>query len=187
MRLTDGLSDYGWISIALHWCGAVAIVAMLLIGNSIQIPDEGGIDPDVLRTHTTVGLSLYIPLWGRIIWRLRFRHPKALPRQKALYYRIGKLFHYGLLAAMAVMLVTGPVMAWSGGLPLQVFNLMVPSPLELPPSLFHSTHWLHVAGATVLGWGVLLHILAVIKHTALDKDGALEKILTPLEKASPPA
>ena len=37
----------------------------------------------------------------------------------------------------------------------------------------------HVVGAWILGWGTLLHVLAVIKHMAVDRDGAFDRMMVP--------
>ncbi|MDB5456538.1 MAG: cytochrome b561 family protein [Caulobacter sp.] len=181
MRWLDGKADFGWISIILHWTAAAVVVSLLFIGNSIQAAD--GVARDhTLRLHTTLALGAYALLWARVIWRVAKRHPRPLPRQNKTFYAIGKPFHYLLLAAIVVMLLTGPLMAWSGDLPLRFFNLVIPSPIPADERLFVLARWGHIAAATVLGWGTLVHILAAIKHIAVDKDGAFDKMMTPLER-----
>lgn len=186
MRLRDGQADYGWISIGLHWIGAALVLAMLFVGDSTGASDSS-VRAGMLKTHTTIGLGLYAVFWARVLWRVRVGHPKPLPRQKPVYYAMGKYVHYALLGAIAAMLLSGPLLAWSGAIPLRLFELVIPSPIPHTPWLFTFARGLHSLGATVLGWGTTLHILAVIKHTAVDRDGALDKILVPLEKLDRPA
>ncbi len=185
MRLRDGKADYGWISIGLHWIGVVLVWTMLFVGDSIGGPGAE-LQSAMLKLHTTIGLSLYAVFWARVLWRAKVGHPQPLPRQKRLYYRVGKVFHYLLLAGIAAMLISGPLMAWSGAIPLRLFDLVVPSPIPESPGLFAAMRGLHAAGAAVLGWGSLVHVMAVIKHTVVDRDGALDKIMVPLEKPGLP-
>jgi cytochrome b561 len=184
----DGPRSFGWVSILLHWLGAAAIITLLFAGNSIH---ASGVNGDAaLRFHTSVALSAYSLLWVRVIWRVARRHPGRLPRQSRGSYAIATPAHWILLAAIAAMLVTGPVMAWAGGLPLRLFTLVIPSPIEPTPWLFGTMHLGHLAAAWILGWGTLLHVLAVIKHMAVDRDGSFDRMMVPYddgEAGDPPA
>lgn len=186
MRLTDGKADFGWISIGLHWAGAGLVLTLLFVGNSIRTP-QGAAQGQMLWLHTTIAGGFYLLLWARVIWRFRVGHPGPLPRQKPFTYGLGKAFHYLLLAALGAMLVSGPVMAWTGDLPLRIGGLTLGNPLGVRPSAFAILRAIHIAGATVLGWGTLVHVLAVIKHTVIDADGAFDKIMVPLERSQPSA
>jgi cytochrome b561 len=111
---SDTKSGYGWISIALHWITAVTVVAMLTIG----IMSQGAtidVHARLVHLHTSIGLTVYALLWGRIVWRFVVGHPGPLPRQGRFFFAIGKYFHFTLLPAIAVMVVSGPLMAWVGG------------------------------------------------------------------------
>lgn len=180
MRWFDGKADFGWISIGLHWLGAAAVLSLLFIGNSIQVTDGPARD-DMLRLHTTLGLAAYLLLWARVAWRVAKGHPGPSPRQKRVYHVMGMWLHHLLVAAIVVMLLTGPLMAWAGDLPLRLGDLAIPSPFGTAPELFTVLRWGHIAAATVLGWGTLLHVSAVIKHVAMDRDGSLDRILLPSE------
>jgi cytochrome b561 len=180
IRWQDGPRSFGWVSILLHWVGAGVILTLLFAGNSIH--SSKGVNGDAaLRFHTTLALSAYALLWMRVIWRVVRRHPRRLPRQSRGSYAIAAPAHWILLAAIALMLVTGPLMAWAGGLPLRFFSLDVPSPIAPTPWLFETMHAGHLAAAWILGWGTLLHVLAVIKHMAVDRDGSFDRMMVPYE------
>jgi cytochrome b561 len=185
MRLKDGRTDFGWISIGLHWTGAILVLALLFIGNSIRSP-ETAMQSNMLRLHTTLALVFYVLLWARVVWRFRVGHPAPLPKQKPFTYAVGAWFHYVLLMALGAMLVSGPLMAWAGDLPLRVWDLRIRSPFGASPALFPAMRAVHVAAATVLGWGTLLHLLAVLKHTVIDRDGSFDKIMEPMKQPAPP-
>ena len=182
MRWLDGTADFGWMSILLHWAAAVVVVSLLFIGNSIEASDAADRD-HALRLHTTLALAAYLLLWLRVIWRAVKGHPRRLPRQGKVAYAIGKPFHYLLLGAIAVMLLTGPLMAWSGDLPLRLWALEIPSPIGADSRLFSLMHAGHIAAATVLGWGTLIHIVAVVWHVAIDRDGAFDRMVAPTGQA----
>ena len=155
---------------------AAAILALLFIGDSIGAPGDAG---HMLHLHTSVALTGYAVLVARVAWRFARGHPSPSPRQRRAGYALGRALHIGLLLALAAMLASGPLLAWSGGLPLDLWNWRVPAPFEASPGLFAAASRVHAVAATCLGWGILLHILAVAKHVAVDRDGGFERILVP--------
>jgi len=94
---------------------------------SSQFHHATGVDGDaVLTLHTSIALSAMLVLWFRVLWRVVKRHPDRLPTQRRSIMR-SEAVHYILIAAIAVMLVTGPLVAWSGGLPLRFWVLEIPA------------------------------------------------------------
>jgi cytochrome b561 len=176
MRLNDTNHGYGWISIALHWLTAAVVLAMFVIGTMSQ----GAAREDYLALvslHTTIGMTAYVLLWGRIVWRFTVGHPGPLPKQGVAFFTIGKYFHFVLLIAIGVMLLSGPLMVWSAGEAIHVFAATIPSPVEKLPRLQHMLRTVHgYTGSFVLA-GMILHVLAVFKHTVLNRDGTFDKIM----------
>jgi cytochrome b561 len=171
MRLHDTPTGYGWISIVLHWLAAAAIVALLFVGDSI-----GTAGDHMLRLHTTIALTAYVVIAIRIWWRFKEGHPGPEEGQKGWSFTVGKVVHYILVVAMGVMLVSGPLQAWSGGMAVRLFDLEIPSPFGHSPALFEIAHEAHVWGAITLAVGTVLHIGGVFKHTIWNRDHTLIKI-----------
>jgi cytochrome b561 len=186
LQLADTRTGYGWISIGLHWLTAILVVVMLFVGNSIPGPD--GVYADKLRLHTSLAFVFYIALWFRIYWRFAQGHPGPLPRQTGVFFLIGKYLHFSLLVALAGMLVSGPVMAWAGGFPVEVFSAFtLPPMIGLSPTAFVVSHTVHVACATYLALGVLVHMAGAAKHFFINNDGTIDKILIVADPAANPA
>jgi cytochrome b561 len=171
----DTANGYGWISIALHWLAAAVVLAMWTIGTLSRSAPEG--DTTLVDLHTTIGITAYVLLWFRIIWRFSAGHPGRRPRQSALLFPLAKYFHYVLLAAIGVMLLSGPLMVWSGGEAIKVFSLAIPSPLPMLPGVPEALFRVHATAATVIILGIALHVLAVFKHMIFDRDGTFDKIM----------
>ncbi|MES1202617.1 MAG: cytochrome b/b6 domain-containing protein [Pseudomonadota bacterium] len=175
-RLKDGPDRYGWISIGLHWLSALLIFTLWFVGDSIGARTEKSFEGTV-GTHTTIALGFYVVLWARLIWRLRFGHPKPSPHHSKLSFAIGNVAHYVMLACLAAMLVSGPVMAWSGAIPLRLFDLLIPSPFAENPRLFQALHFVHATAAAILVWTALVHVAGVVKHMVFDRDGTLDRMM----------
>ena len=172
-RLPGGDRDggYGWISIALHWLTAAAIFALLFVGDSIAAVGDGE-----LRLHTTIASMAYILLALRIVWRLVEGHPGG---KKSWSHTTGVAVHYALLFAIGLMLVSGPLAAWSSGVGIRIFQLTIPSPMPPSPSVFQFAKASHDAGAAILVWGVLVHVAGVLKHMFVDRDHLFDRIMVP--------
>lgn len=180
MRLTDTSTGYGWLSILLHWFTAVAVVALLFIGDTIatRFGDERAA---TLRLHTSIAITSYVFLWARIILRFKYGHPGPLPNQGGVFFTLGKYIHFALLGAIAIMLVTGPLIVWSSGDAIAVWSWFeIPGPLPqnfAVRDLFHSIHGWSAAAILVL---TLLHLGGVYKHAAFNQDGTFGKMLVPV-------
>jgi cytochrome b561 len=176
MRTADTGNGYGWISIALHWLTAAIVLTMFVIGSMSQgAAEEASLR--LVHLHTTIGVTAYVLLWGRIVWRFMMGHPGPLPRQGALFFAIGKYFHFLLLVAIAAMLISGPAMIWLDGAPIHVFSVEISSPLGKLPGAQHVLRALHGYAASFILAGMVLHVLAVFKHTVINRDGTFDKIM----------
>lgn len=162
VSLHDQPDSFGWISIGLHWASAAALIAMWFLGKSIQwqVPEAIGARRSL---HVMIGLSVWLLLAARILWRLRMPHPRAAG-QGARTHRIAVFAHALILANIAVMMLSGPLLAW-----------LLPG-----PSTLVDTAWqIHATAATSLAVLVLLHIGAALKHLMFHDDETIARIFTP--------
>ena len=177
MRTLDTRTGYGWISIALHWLTAILILTIWFIGSSIQSDLATG-SRDTLNLHTSLAICAYVLLWARVIWRFKQGHPDATPDQRGVFYLIGKYTHYAILCAIGVMLISGPLMVWSRGDVIHVFDwFTIPGPFGMNMDLAMALHTIHVWGSRVIIVGTVLHLGGVYKHAAFNQDGTFGKML----------
>ena len=178
MALTNSPQRYGMIAIALHWLGALAVLAML--ATAIASANAGSREAAVglMKLHGSIGVLVYILLAGRIASSLIQRQPNPLgPRGASTLAARG--VHLALLGLIAIQLVTGPLDIWSGGWPITVFDLaMIPSPLGPNEQPWHDLIGvIHTwSGLAILGL-LFLHIGAALKHWLLDRDRVLPRML----------
>ena len=175
-RNADTKNGYGWISIALHWATVAIILPMWTIGRMAK-GVGGANDPALLHLHTTIGMSAYALLWARIIWRFTVGHPGPLPRQGIFLFAFAKYFHFCLLIAIGVMLLSGPLSIWTDGKAIEVFWLSIPSQIPTNAALHDLLRGIHRFTSTLILLAVSLHVLAVFKHLALNRDGTFDKIM----------
>lgn len=181
MALKDSRDGYSWLSIFFHWVTAVTVITLWLLAEIAEdAPKEEGFR--LMGLHISIAISLYLVLWARIFWRLSVRRP-AGPVQHPLLGLLAIWVPYVLLAGIAIMLISGPLVVWSTGNPINVFDLVsIPTPMEKSVSFHELMEEVHEFGATVLYYGVILHVLGGLKHLIIDRDGSFKKILVARNK-----
>ncbi len=160
--LYDQQDSFGWISIALHWVTAVAICVLWFLGNSISyLP---GAEADSRRAlHIAIGLSIWALLAGRIAWRVLSPHPHVRG-QSELIHKSARIAHYAMLALLAVIIISGPIMAWARNDHAELASMAL---------VFHSF------ATTALLILVVLHVLAALKHLMFHDDETIARIFVP--------
>ncbi|MCZ7653885.1 MAG: cytochrome b/b6 domain-containing protein [Rhodocyclaceae bacterium] len=135
MNLQDTPARYGAVSVFNHWLGAALIVALLAIGLYFEDMPRGDEKLYWLRLHISIGALALLPLAFRVFWRARSTSPAPLPQPPRMQ-RLASALHVILLAAIGVLLVSGPLTVWSGGRAINVFDwFAIASPMGEMPAL----------------------------------------------------
>ena len=78
------------------------------------------------------------------------------------------------------MLITGPLMVWSRGDVIHVWDwFTIPGPIPASMGFFDAMHTIHVWCSRLIIVGTALHIGGVYKHAAFNQDGTFGKMLLP--------
>jgi cytochrome b561 len=162
-NLFDNPHSFGWLSIALHWITAIAIIVLWFVGDSIAAQE-----PDMVEQrrslHVTIALSFYLLLVFRIYWRARSGHPHVAG-QSLFIHRVAQAVHYILLLAVGVMLVTGPLMLWAGNAGQR--------------GVLDTCHALHALTGKVIIGLTLIHIAGALKHLMFHHDETIIRMIRP--------
>lgn len=179
MQLKDSGTGYGWISILLHWITAIVIIYLLYLGSTIGSLEAAERQLAVER-HTSVAIASYLLLLGRVVWRFVYGHPAPTAEQRGWAHTLGRWTHYGMIVAIGLMLISGPLMQFSYGRDIVVFDWFVlPTPMNASFALAGFLHQVHTAAALFIFITLMLHVGGVYKHTAFNQDGTLAKIIIP--------
>ena len=118
MLRSDGYSP---LSIVLDWLAAIFVVASFLTHDG-----ERGSSAYVF--HVSGGAIVGVFLLWRVWHRVR-RGMIDLPDQAFLPNTAARGVQWGFLAATVVAVITGYLLPWSQGIPLDVFGVAIPSPI----------------------------------------------------------
>ena len=167
-KFYDNPKSFGWISIAVHWITAVVIIVLWFIGDSITAQEPELVDQR-RNLHVSIALAFYLLLAFRVIWRLKVGHPHV-SGQTVFIHWVAQAVHYVLLAAVTVMLITGPLMLLA--------NYTDSSPLR------DTAFAIHNFTGTVIVTLTVVHIGGALKHLMFHHDETIIRMLKPRRSGS---
>jgi len=176
--LYDSASRYGWVSIVLHWATAIVIIVLWFAGKSILTAEPDNIDAQ-RALHVSIAASGWLLILGRILWRFRSGHPHVRGQSKRIH-RIAKFAHYFMLISVMLMLLSGPMLVWSGGHAVNIFNwVSVPGPINESAAVHNMAWFVHSNTAVLLLVLVLVHIGGALKHLMFHADDTIARMIWP--------
>jgi cytochrome b561 len=155
-------SAYNRTSIALHWISAIAIVALF-------VTHEGERGSATTAFHVGVGALIGPILVWRILRRMRLGTAQK-PQQAEAFNLLAHIVLWAMLAAILLLAITGYLLPWSLGRPLDVFGWAIASPIPGLGWLHEIVEGLHSFCGNLILPLVLLHLAGVAKHVLLDSD-----------------
>jgi len=177
---------YTPVAIALHWMIGLAVLFMIWFGHYVHdLPREDPWRGTGFNIHESIGILILILMLARVWWRHKHPVPQPLPALKPWEVKAMKTTHHGFYLALILM----PLIGWaivstsSSDAPFNLFQTIPWFKLEFLKSLGErqEIHEFFEEAHGILSWVILamfaLHVLAVIQHTWLKKDGALKRML----------
>jgi cytochrome b561 len=168
---------YTRTAIHLHWIIAGLILCGFVLG---WVMTSLAISPLRLRMvnwHKWVGISVLLLVALRTLWRLTHTPPvfRPMPRWQ-------RWLANGVHGALYALLFALPVSGWfysnAAGYPVVYLGLVrLPNIVSKDKLLSQNLHHLHHLLGLLLLTAVGLHVMAVIKHHFLDRDGTFSRML----------
>ena len=175
MRLTNNLTEYGYISKIFHWLSAAVLIIQIPLGFYLVDLDFGEKRLTIESIHVTLGLSIFYLTLFRLIYKLFNPTPSLgnniFPGQKL----VAKLNHILLYASLLTITISGALKKLFNGEVLDIFllDIEIKDNFELA-ELFYDIHI--ISNYTLIAL-ISLHIFAVIIHKVVFKENLLKRIL----------
>lgn len=150
---------------------------MLCVGLWMTGLPIGLLKLQVYGWHKWIGLLVLTLTIARLLWRLH-SPPPPLPDTVAPWERrLAPLVHWGLLALLLAMPISGWLMSSAAGVSVIWFGFLplpdlVPRDLEL----FETLRFAHHVLARLLIAAIVLHLAAVVRHDVLRRDGIFRRM-----------
>ena len=175
MRLTNNLTEYGFISKIFHWLSAAALITQIPLGFYLVDLDFSEKRLTIESVHVLLGLCIFYLTLFRLIYKIFNPTPpltnSIFPGQKI----IAKLNHLFLYISIFIISISGALKKLFNGeiLDMIFFSIEIKDNFDLA-ELFYEVH---IIGNYILIILISLHVFAVIVHKILFKENLLKKIL----------
>ncbi|WP_427964938.1 cytochrome b [Altererythrobacter sp.] len=169
---------YSGVAMILHWLIAIAVIVNWRLAENFEHAE----DADKLywiTQHKALGITILILSVLRLLWRFTRRPPELAASLAGWERSLARAVH----VIFYVMLIGLPIGGWVASsfshYPIDFWGLFnVPLlPVAENKELGHEIAEAHGAGATFLLLLVVLHIVGALKHTLIDKDGNIHRML----------
>ncbi len=162
---------------ALHWLSALCVVGLLAVGLWMVGLPISRLKLEVYAWHKWIGLMVLALTLARLWWRWRSPPPRLPDTISDWERRIAPVSHGALLALLVAQPVVGWLMSSAGGVQVFWFGyLPLPNLLPRDQHLFALLRTAHETLAYALIAVIVLHILAVVRHDILRRDGIFRRM-----------
>ena len=175
MHFTNRVSEYGFISKALHWLSALILIIQIPLGFYLVDLDFGEERITFENIHVILGLIIFYLVIIRLINNTFNPTPKLNPSIFIGQKYIAKLNHILLYAAILSITVSGILKKLFNGETLVIFfkEIEIKDNFELADQFYN----IHIYSNYLIIALISVHILAVITHKLLFKENLIKKIL----------
>lgn len=169
---------YSGVAMAFHWAIAILVIMNWQIAERAH-DFEGPLRGELMGYHKAWGMLILALTLGRLGWRLAHR----VPPMPAHYAPWEKLLARTVHVIFYVLLIGLPLGGWYAsslaGRPVDFFGLFtIPAlPVGENRDLAGRIFDLHESGGMLLIYLAGLHLLGVVKHLVIDRDGELFRML----------
>jgi len=166
----------------LHWLVAGMLVVQFVLAKLADLAEEADSavrELALLANHKSVGITILILVIVRLVWRLR-KPPPALPATMPKWQvTASHVSHWSLYVLLLAMPVSGWLMSSASAYSVSWFNLFqLPDFVAPDPELKDVFEAAHEVIGKLLIVVAGIHVLAAIKHFAIDKDGVLARMIS---------
>lgn len=172
------IQRYTGTAITLHWLMAVMLICLLAVGFFMHGLPLSPFKLKIYSWHKWAGVSVFLLVWLRLIWRITHRPPALPDSMGALVRGMAHLGHALLYLLMIVIPLSGWLMSSAKGVQTVYFGVLpLPNLLAPDQALGERLQFAHMMLNYLLIAVVLGHAGAAFKHHVIDKDDVLRRML----------
>ena len=169
---------YSAVTMLLHWAIAIGVIVQWRIAETAEhAPEEEA--GAIMANHFSLGVTILVLVLLRLAWRFVHRPPPLAAHLQPWERMLAKTTHTLFYILLIVMPAAGWVAMSSFARGVPVWGLFDLPPLPVPENVERgmAIFELHSVAGTVLLGLVVIHVLGTLKHTLIDKDGNLFRML----------
>ncbi|PKG85810.1 cytochrome B [Colwellia sp. 75C3] len=171
---------YGLITIIFHWLMAISIFSLFGLGlYMVELTYYDAWYKGSLDLHKNIGMTLFVALMLRIVWRAVNITPKSADESAStIEVKAAHYAHLALYGLMAILMFSGYLISTADGRAIDVFGL-----ISIPALPISFANQEDIVGNIheILAWTLILlsagHALAALKHHFINKNNTLVRML----------
>lgn len=168
---------YTAVAIWLHWIIGIAILVQLVLGHFMtDLPKDTPDRAWYFNLHKSIGVTLTLFILLRIWWRLGHRPPpldRLVPNWQVV---ASKISHWVLYLSMIAMPLTGLIMSSYSKYGVKAWGISILSGSD-DKSAREFWLGLHEFTGDLLVIVIAIHVIAALKHLAVEKNGVFQRML----------
>lgn len=169
---------YSGVAMLLHWLIAIAVIVNWRVAEAAEHASEAE-SREIMGTHMSIGVTILMLILLRLAWRKMHPPPPIAAHVSGWERVLAKSVHIAFYVLLIAMPLAGWVAMSSFGFGVNIYGLFELPPLPIPQSqeLGGAIFDAHAAAGTALLVLIVLHVLGTLKHTLMDKDGNIFRML----------
>jgi cytochrome b561 len=172
-------TQYTKTAMALHWLIALLIIAAFVLG--LTMTDMPGISMTKLKYfswHKWLGCTVFALACLRLLWRL-FHTAPPYPAAMGKWQRhAANVMHALLYILIFAVPLSGYFYTLASGFPVVYLGLVkLPVLIDPNPTLKPVLKSVHYTLTMLMAAGVVMHVLAALKHQFIDRDNIFKRML----------
>lgn len=170
---------YSAVAMVLHWLLAIGVFAQWRIAVAAENAPTDEAGSEIMANHFSLGAVLLVLALARLVWRFVRPNPPLAAHIATWERWLAKITH----TLFYVLLIAMPLAGWLAmskyGSGVDVFGIVtLPAlPVASDPEGAGTIFGIHAAAGVALLVLTAFHILGVLKHTLMDRDGNLFRML----------
>jgi len=170
---------YTGVAMALHWLIAIAVIVSWRIAEAGEHAATPEAKSEIMGNHFALGVLIFAVVAVRFIWRLNNKPPAPNPNHAGWERTLAKVTHFLIYALLLIMPMVGWFAMSKYGAPISIWGILEvpPLPVAPDPEVAKAIFEQHGTAGKVLLIIIAIHILGALKHTVLDKDGTIFRML----------
>lgn len=170
---------YSGVAMLLHWMLAIGVIAQWRIAEAAEHAPSREAGSEIMSNHFSLGVVLLMLALLRLAWRLVRPNPPLAAHLSAWERWLAKVTH----TLFYILLIAMPLAGWLAmskyGSQVDVFGVftMPRLPVAEDPDGAKAIFEFHATAGMVLLATTAIHILGTLKHTLIDRDGNLFRML----------
>ncbi len=178
----DQPASYTGTAKLLHWSLALTLIGLIAFGWYMTGLPFSPTRLKYYNWHKWAGVTILLLSLVRLLWRITHTPPALPARMTQAMPAWQRMAHHGVHHLMYALFLIVPLMGWAyssaAGFPVVLFGVLpLPDFVGKSAELAEAIKPWHGRLAWLLAALIAMHILAVIKHQLIDRDGLLTRML----------